>query len=197
MFYGMYVTICGHKEKWKKISIIYPKIKNNYMISSHGRVLNLENNKILKHIIEPRGYHCVTLYFKLGGHKRFYIHDLVAKGFIPNKDKAKNQVNHLNGDKSGNYMENLEWTTNLDNIHHAISTGLRKSLYGENHPKNKYSRDFISKICELLEKNFSPRKILKQLNINCIGKEYHQYKRLIKHIKNREQWKEVSLKYKF
>lgn len=185
------ITICFHEEKWAKIENVYPNVRSEYLISSYGRVLNKNKDFILKHVIEPRGYHCVTLSLKSKGQKRFYIHDLVAKAFIPKPD-GKYEVNHINGNKDCNYIENLEWVKQKENIKHAIETGLRQKLYGENHHKNKYSEEFIHNICKLIEKGYAPRKIIKEKGIQCQGKEYAYYKRLIKHIKRKEQWVQIS-----
>lgn len=183
----MHITICNHNEMWTKVSTVYPNIKDQYEVSSYGNIKNSKTNKYLQHVIEPRGYHCVNLSLINGGQKRFYVHDLVAKIYLT-KPNGKIEVNHINGVKKCNYKENLEWITNVDNIHHAIINGLRDNLYGEKHHKNKYPEEFIRKICSLIEKGLSPRKILRELNIQCQGKEYSRYKRLIKHIKQKEQW---------
>lgn len=92
---------------------IYKKIKEfpNYSISNLGNVRNDKTKRILKFYTKPSGYKQVQL-----GRKTIpqYVHRLVAKAFIPNLDN-KPQVNHINGNKGDNKVENLEWVTAREN----------------------------------------------------------------------------------
>ena len=78
-----------------------------------------------------------------GKGKNCKVHRLVAETFIENP-KALPQVNHIDGDKSNNTVENLEWCTNTENIRHAFSTGLNKS--GEKSPYAKLTENEVSEI---------------------------------------------------
>lgn len=82
----------------------------------------------MKGSADHKGYLTVNLYQKtveVGKYvcKNYKVHRLVAIAFIPNPEN-KAQINHINGLKSDNRVENLEWCTNYENRQHAIKTGL-------------------------------------------------------------------------
>ena len=99
-------------------------IKNfeQYSIDTDG-VIYSKKDKPLKYSINHNGYCIVNFYVN---HKRtgFSVHALVAATFIPNEDKEKNQVNHKNGIKTDNRVENLEWVTRSENEIHKLKHGL-------------------------------------------------------------------------
>lgn len=116
-------------EIWKDV----PNYERLYQVSNQGNVKSLSfGARNIKHSNVERllscsmsnlGYRKVELY-KNGKSKMFYVHRLVANSFIPNPDN-KPQVNHKDGNKSNNRVENLEWVSAKENISHAISTGLK------------------------------------------------------------------------
>lgn len=113
-------------EVWRDI----PGYESLYKVSSLGRVKSLGNRlgrkeKILKQHIQRDGYKRVLLYKKGLKPKKFPVHRLVAITFIPNP-LQKEQVNHQNGYKLDNRLENLNWMTRKENIAHAYETGLVK-----------------------------------------------------------------------
>lgn len=94
--------------RWNKINN-FP----NYSVSEDGQVRNDKTGRILKFYKKPSGYMQVEM-----GHrtKPQYVHRLVALAFIPKED-GKTQVNHINGNKSDNRVENLEWVNGSENIY--------------------------------------------------------------------------------
>lgn len=94
-----------------------------YKINNFGDVYSLIKHKILSPSKHKRGYHLVLL-TKNKQHKQHYVHRLVAKAFIPNPQN-KIEVNHKDGNKINNSVDNLEWCTRTENSEHAYLNGLR------------------------------------------------------------------------
>lgn len=88
-----------------------------YQVSNIGNVKSLNNNCIRKPIKHRCGYLRVDLW-RDGKMQNAYVHRLVAQAFIPNPEN-KAQVNHINGNKTDNRTDNLEWVTNAQNATHA------------------------------------------------------------------------------
>ena len=99
----------------------------NYLVYQDGKVFSLNRNKFLKPAYDERGYLRVGL-SNNGVAKTYKLHRLIAEMFIPKID-GKNQVNHINGIKDDNRVENLEWCNNAENQQHAWDNGLNTSSY--------------------------------------------------------------------
>lgn len=115
-------------EQWRAIN----GYEGLYEISTYGRVYGLPKpttqGKILKSSINSNGYPWVNL-CKNGTQKAHRIHRLVAEAFIPNDNPSiKTDVNHKDGNKLNNTIDNLEWCSRAYNIQHAFDTELRKDV---------------------------------------------------------------------
>lgn len=97
----------------------------NYCISKDGVVCNTKRNKQIKPQKDRYGYIFVQLW-ENAKNKKFKVHRLIAIYYIENPYN-KSQVNHINGIKDDNRIENLEWVTSSENQYHAIKIGLRKT----------------------------------------------------------------------
>ena len=107
--------------KWKPVSE-YP----GYSVSNQGDVRNNHTDRILKKDTVRNGYQLVTLCDNTGHHHKS-VHRLVAKEFV-NKPLGCDLVNHIDGDKTNNRADNLEWCTQSENMKHAYRTGLQKPI---------------------------------------------------------------------
>lgn len=111
------------QEIWKDV-VGY---EGKYKVSNLGNVLSVKKDKILTPKNNHDGYKRIQLWEKCKA-KFVSIHRLVAEAFIPNPDN-KPFVNHINGVKDDNVVENLEWVTQKENIVHAWENGLSKPQY--------------------------------------------------------------------
>jgi hypothetical protein len=101
-------------EEWRDI----PGYERLYQVSNMGRVKSLRNNIILKPGKYPNGYLFAPLKVNQKQHNKM-IHRLVANAFLSNPDQ-KQEVNHKDGNKQNNIVDNLEWVTRQENIRHAF-----------------------------------------------------------------------------
>lgn len=133
------------KEIWKDII----GFEGLYQVSNLGRVKSLPRSirngkgfynskeKILKPNTLAKGYFQVELKKNLKRHP-LQVHRLVATAFIHNPNITKyNQVNHINGNKQDNRIENLEWCDNSLNQLHAWALGLQRVSGKAGRPKRK------------------------------------------------------------
>ena len=85
-----------------------------YGITSCGKVWSYRNECFLKPVVNQKGYLIVCLY-KDGQSKMYRVHRLVAEAYLPNPENLP-QVDHIDNDKTHNYVNNLQWITNRDNV---------------------------------------------------------------------------------
>lgn len=144
---------------------IWKDICEGYQISNKGRVKSTKRKeeKIMKLKPDRLGY--VRVHLRINNEDVFEsVHRLVAKAFIPAID-GKEEVNHINGVKTDNRVENLEWNTRTENLIHSYKSNLR------NNAREVYC-------LELNRKFYSVRNAAKELNLKhehiikcCQGKQ--------------------------
>jgi len=94
-----------------------------FLVSNKGNVIVADTNVPARIMDNGHGYKQIQIMRKGKRYTR-YVHRLVAECFIPNPNNLP-EINHINGDKSNNSVENLEWCNHKDNLLHAYRTGLR------------------------------------------------------------------------
>lgn len=124
-------------EIWKDI----PKYEGLYQVSNTGKVksishytrnstknsFRLTKGRILAQYKMPNGYMQVQL-SKNELREKYYVHRLVADVFLDNKDNLSD-VNHIDGDKNNNSVNNLEWCSHKDNQVHMFKNRMTKKAY--------------------------------------------------------------------
>lgn len=151
----------------------------NYEVYKNGTIKR--NGKELKWNLNNKGYPRVSISIN-GKPKNIFVHKLVAMLFIPDKSTFKSaikedrtkinlnklQINHKDGNKLNNNVENLEWCTNLYNRQHAIENNLAiKPLKGDKNSKAKK----VKMIGKNIEKTFGSLRSA----LDYLGKPYSCY----------------------
>jgi hypothetical protein len=159
------------QEIWK--GVIYQNIDYSefYEVSNSGKLRNAKTKREIKMSISKTEY--FVYYGSLGSRKKrknFRLHRCIAEAFIP-KIEGKEHINHIDGNKLNNVIENLEWCTNQENVQHAWDNELfnRDSVSGTNSRFSKLSQediDFIKRNYIPYDKDFGTRGLAKKFNVN-------------------------------
>lgn len=105
-------------EIWRDI----PGYEGLYKISNYGRIKSMYHDRVVTGGTYPNGYRFIAL-SKDHIKRTYLVHRLVAITFINNPDNLP-VVNHIDGNKQNNAVNNLEWVTQSYNVKHAVKIGL-------------------------------------------------------------------------
>lgn len=155
----------------------------NYQISNYGNIRNKITYKILKQHVNKGGYMgvCVSLGCR-NKKKLIRTHRAVAERFIPNPNNYP-QVNHIDGNKMNNSVNNLEWCSNSYNTQHAYDKGLKRAISGADNPQAKLRQkdvDYIRNTYSAWDKKFGARALARKFGVSHV-----HILRIIK----KEKWK--------
>ncbi len=160
---------------------------NNYEIYRDGSVKRVATNplmgksyvgRFLKQESCKNGYKRVTLCDQ-GKTKRFLVHRLVAMVYLPNPDNLP-QVNHKDGNKCNNSVENLEWVSAKDNNLHSINVLNRNTAKGEDRPEAKLTEAAVRDIRERVD-----------VNMTHLAREFGVSRSAMQDVVHRRTWKHV------
>lgn len=177
-----------------------------YLISTYGRIYDTKKGKMVRQTNESKTkngqYKSCTLRInddKDLGSKRYAVHRLVAMTFLPEEAYGKDLFpNHKDGIPYHNYPWNLEWLTPSENYIHALRTGLKRELKGEDRYNAKWTENEINYICGLMAEGHKATYIYNDLLEKLDNDPKVQYERvrtLYKHIKHKTHWYHIAQKY--
>lgn len=146
-------------EKWCTLNK-YPM----YYFSTLGNVRHIYSIKNRKIIKDKKGYCNITIRHNNKMHK-IYIHKIIALLNIPNPDNLP-QVNHKDGNKQNNSIDNLEWCTAKQNIQHAHATGIVNVCKGSNQHMAKITEEQVNIIRTEIVNGKKQKDIAKYFNVS-------------------------------
>lgn len=180
-------------EKWEYLdnTDVPNIIPNRYMISTWGRILDIEANKYYPtDNITKQDYTTVVIHLLDGSYKQFRIHPLMVHKFKGISNEGSD-IDHIDGNRSHNWIWNLERVTHQENLKRAVNIGLYKTA--ENHQNSIYTNEQIRLICDLISRGYTQKQIIIELSEKVPGLKDST----IYDIKNRLSWTDISKDYDF
>lgn len=169
-------------EELVQISKFLPEVKDRYFINRKGELFTDFGQRKMKESIK-NGYVKNDLVKKDGTNRFYFRHRLVMIVFNYRDDYEDFQVNHIDGNKLNNSLENLEWCTNKENQQHAVKLGLKVSLKGEENPASKLTEEAVLDLINDL---------LNNVPYSVICKKYNCSKSTVSAIKNKQNWRYLT-----
>lgn len=123
-----------------------PGYEGRYQASMCGQIKSLLTNTVLKLQKGTKGYLTIRISSSPGNYKTKTVHRLVAKTWMGDSDLF---INHIDGNKLNNHVDNLEYCTKSENGKHAYKLGLQKSLKGSGHGSAKLNEFDVNRIRKL------------------------------------------------
>lgn len=174
---------------FKEIKIHGIEFNQKYMIDKEGNIWSpYRGGKYLHPAPTKKGYYRIVLQ-TTNGRKTFQVHRLVLETFKPVDNCDKLEVNHKDGDKSNNKLENLEWCTGSFNVRHSLENNLKIPARGELVGGSVLKEEEVLKICEYLKNS--------NLSLKEIGELFGVSKSCIFDIKRKKSWSWLTKDYTF
>lgn len=154
-------------------------LKFDYYVTDDGRIWSDRTKKYLSFQYDKDGYVKVSMRSTDNKSHRYSVHRLVLENFNPVKNMELLQVNHKDGNKLNNRLENLEWVTCKENIQHAINNNLRAKINGS-------AKLVPAQVIEIYKRANNGESNVK------LAKEFNMHPDQIGRIKNKKVWKDIT-----
>lgn len=171
-------------EVWKPL-VYQDKKFANFEVSNTGKLRNIKTGTIYRQYKNHQGYYQVCV--SLGGRnakKVFRVHRAVAETFIA-KVKDKPVINHKDGNKENNNVDNLEWVTSQENTIHALKTGLLVPKSGVENGQAKFTEEQI----KYIRSHYVERG--KEFGCNALARKFNVDHSVISNIVHNKTYKNV------
>lgn len=154
--------MADRKKEWMPV----PGYEGVYAVSNDGDVMSMSYKRTgIPGLLSPQdntyGYLKVML-MREGKWKSFSVHSLVMASFVGPRP-YRMDINHLNGDKKDNRVENLQYCTTSENMRHLHASGKGNSCKGESHPSAKLTDANVREIYRLRKLQFTNKEIANML----------------------------------
>ena len=182
----------GFNEIWVVVNI-KGHIFEDYYVSSLGRLYSVKLDKIIEGSLTNKGYIMDKFTERDENNKKIITnsqrHRTVLYSFEIYQPEGCDQVDHINGVKTDNSLDNLEWVNCKTNIRRSWENGLHDNdiRYGENSHMSKYTNEEIENVCKLKIEGYNNKEIsnMTRVNIHTVWK-----------VVNGKAWKHIYEKYK-
>lgn len=159
------------------------KLKYDYYANDNGSIYSSISHKTLSYQLDKDGYAKVQLSSTDGKRHRYSVHRLILENFNPIEGMQNLQVNHIDGNKLNNKLENLEWCNCSKNQMHAYQIGLKNQKGDKNNASRLTEKQALEIIDLLLSKQFTYKEI---------ASKYKVHEETIGAIKRKKNWKYLT-----
>lgn len=151
----------------EEVFVFHPLI-DHHVVSNTGKVKNLLTGKYLTPFLNSDNYKVLNLFINGKGRRCVMLHRIIAEAFYSylGYNNYFYEVNHIDGKKENNNINNLEWLTREENLEHSRKMRLWKAHYGENNGNSKLTNKDVHDIKVLRDLGFSAKEIATSYNCN-------------------------------
>ena len=140
---------------------------NDYMVTKHGDIYSNKQHRFLN----PKPSKSTGYYYLRTPNGAIVYHRIVGRAYVDGYSDIRNCINHINGDKTRNFYQNLEWVSKAENNRHAYETGLNNYIGGRCKDA-KISNQQAHQICKYLEEGYSYNEIIYLMNMDHTPNNY-------------------------